>query len=135
MFPQLVLDAVWLLRYWPRSHIHTCAYTPSLNLVILKVFSGSRVSDDQDEEGRQKEPAFLTTQIPTLLPGSWNRLRPASRTARMLCVSEEAVPVGLHWARMDLYRGYGQQMKLLTMGTSPKFCGDCLGSSPLILGG
>lgn len=53
----------------------------------------------------------------------------------MLCVSEEAVPVGLHWARMDLYRGYGQQMKLLTMGTSPKFCGDCLGSSPLILGG
>lgn len=68
----------------PRTHIHTYTYAPSLILVILKVFSGSSVSDDQDEEGRQKETAFLTTQIPTLLPGSWNRLRPASRRTRML---------------------------------------------------
>ena len=43
-----------------------------------------RAVEGQHEEGRQKETAFLTTQIPTLLPGSENRLRPASRRARML---------------------------------------------------
>lgn len=43
------------------------------------------------------------------------------------CVCEEAVLVGLHWAWVDLYRGYGQQMKLLTMGTSPKFYGAAWG--------
>lgn len=36
---------------------------------------------------------------------------------------------------MGLDRGFGQQMKLLAMGTSPKLCGDCLGSGPSTLGG